>query len=962
MRRIGRHAYIRAMHFRTLALAGAALAAVTSPVSAQTAPPTASASAAAPVSQLVRSVDIPFEQFTLPNGLRVVVHTDRKAPVVAVSVWYDVGSKHEPTGKTGFAHLFEHLMFNGSENAPGEFFEPLKNVGATDYNGTTSYDRTNYFETVPTAALDRALFLESDRMGYLLGAITQAKLDEQRGVVQNEKRQGDNQPYGLLRYKLPGGLFPVGHPYHHTTIGSMADLDAASLEDVKNWFRNHYGPNNAVLVLAGDVDVATARAKVERYFGAIPRGPASVARPAPLAALPAPVTEVIRDRVAAPLVTRSWSVPGLNEADAAALEVAGGVLGGLSSSRLDNALVRGEKLAVRVSAGNRAFAEVGAFSVTAIARPGVDQALLERRLAEITADFIRTGPTADEVNRYVTGVVANRVAGLESVGGFGGKAVALAEGALYSKDPGFYKKRLQALAAQTPESVRAAMNRWLTRPAYALAIVPGEPEAYQNAAVAQPVAKAPDTPFRGTRGPLPAVGDVASLSFPAVKRAKLRNGIEVVYAQRTAVPITQAVLSFDAGVAADVPGKLGTQALTLAVMDEGTTTLDSIGLAEAKERLGADIGAGASNDRTTLALEVPSANLQPALDLFADVARNPAFAEAEVQRVKQQQLAGIAQELTSPQGLAGRVLPPLINGPDSPYAKAQGQGDPRAVEALTRADLVAFRDAWLRPDKAKIFVTSDRPLEEVLPALDRRFGDWRATGAAGTKNFGAGRPGAPKIVLVDRPGGPQSLILAALPTGLKGTDDLLAVQTANDALGGSFLSRINTDLRETRGWSYGARGSFSPAEYAAPYIVSAPVQADKTGPSIASLKNDVAEFVSTKPLTQAEFDRAITGAVRALSGNFETSGAVLGAMQANDLYRRPDDYYARITQRYRAMTREQLDREIRRVIDPDKLIWVVVGDAKAVRPQLDSLGLPVEVIPAAAVAGGAAAPARTAAK
>ena len=949
------------MKSKTLALTGVALSLLVSPVAAQTAP--AASSAAAPVSQLVRSVDIPYQQFTLANGLRVIVHTDRKAPVVAVSVWYDVGSKHEPAGKTGFAHLFEHLMFNGSENAPGEFFEPLKNVGATDYNGTTSYDRTNYFETVPTAALDRALFLESDRMGYLLGAITQAKLDEQRGVVQNEKRQGDNQPYGLLRYKLPGGLFPVGHPYNHTTIGSMADLDAASLDDVKNWFRDNYAPNNAVLVLAGDVDLATARTKVQKYFGAIPRGRASVKRPAPIAALPAPVNETMRDRVAAPLVTRSWSVPGLNDDDAAALEVAGGVLGGLSSSRLDNALVRQDKLAVQVSAGNRAFAEVGAFSVTAVARPGVDQALLERRLDAVVADFVRTGPTADEVNRYVTGVVANRVAGLESVGGFGGKAVALAEGALYSNDPGFYKKRLQALGRQTPETVRAAMNRWLTRPVYAFAIVPGAREAYQDAAApaAKPVAKAPDTPFQGTRGPLPAVGDVAGLSFPAVRRARLKNGIEVVYAQRTAVPITQAVLSFDAGVAADVPGKLGTQALTLAVMDEGTTTLDSIRLAEAKERLGADIGAGASNDRTTLSLEVPSANLQPALDLFADVARNPAFAEAEVQRVKQQQLAGIAQELTSPQGLAGRVLPPLIHGPASPYAKAQGGGDPRAVAALTRADLVAFRDAWLRPDKAKLFVTSDRPLEEVLPALDRRFGDWRATGTAGSKNFAAGQPSAPKIVLIDRPDSPQSLILAALPTPLKGTDDLLAVQTANDALGGSFLSRINTDLRETRGWSYGARGSFAQAEYAAPYIVSAPVQADKTGPSIASLKVDVAEFVTTKPLTQVEFDRAITGAVRSLSGNFETSGAVLGAMQSNDLYKRPDDYYARITQRYRAMTRDQLDGAIRRVIVPDRLVWVVVGDAKVVRPQLDSLGLPVEVIPAAAVAGGATPPARTAA-
>jgi predicted Zn-dependent peptidase len=474
------------------------------------------------------------------------------------------------------------------------------------------------------------------------------------------------------------------------------------------------------------------------------------------------------------------------------------------------------------------------------------------------------------------------------------------------------------------------------------------------------VVKAPEAAMKGTRGPLPGVGAVAGLEFPAVERTRLRNGIELVYARRTAVPVTQMVLSFDAGVAADVAGKLGTQALTLAMMNEGTTTLDSIRLAEAKERLGAGIGTGATADRTTLSLEVPSANLNPALDLFADVARNPAFADAEIARVKNQQLAGIAQELTSPQGLAGRVLPPLVYGAASPYAKSQGGGDPRAVAALTRADLVAFREAWLRPDKAKLFVVSDRPLAEVAAALDMRFGDWRATGAAGRKAFGQGTPSGPRIVLIDRPDSPQSLIAAGLPTTLKGTDDLLGYQVANDALGGSFLSRINTDLRETKNWSYGVRGSFAVAEFAGPYIISAPVQADKTGPSIAALKADIAEFVSTRPLTQAEFDRAVTGAVRALSGTFETSGAVLGAMQGNDLYRRPDDYYATIAAKYRGLTRDALDASIRGVVDPDRFVWVVVGDAKVVRPQLDSLGLPVEVIPAARVAGGATVPATAA--
>jgi predicted Zn-dependent peptidase len=935
------------MTFKSFALAGAASLVLVTPAVAQMTKPV-------PAAQLVRQVDIPYQQFTLPNGLRVIVHTDRKAPIVAVSVWYDVGAKHEPKGSTGFAHLFEHLMFNGSENAPDDFFEPLKQVGATDFNGTTNSDRTNYFQTVPTAALERALFLESDRMGYLLGAVTQAKLDEQRGVVQNEKRQGDNQPYGLVQYKVIEGLFSPDHPYGHSTIGSMADLDAASLDTVKDWFRDNYGPNNAVLVLAGDVDLATARTLVTKYFGAIPRGKRSVTRPAPVPTLAAPKAEVMKDRVAATMITRNWAIPGSADPDSTALDVAASVLGGLASSRLDNALVKGDKTVVSVGAFAGGGAQVGNFGIRAIVRPGADAAAVNARMDQIMADFLRDGPTVDEVNRVVTTRAASTIEGLESVGGFGGKAVALAQGELFYNDPSFYKKRLALLAAQTPASVKAAANKWLTRPVYQLTVERGERDKYEEARVpaVAAVKKAPETPVKGTRGPLPPVGQITGLTFPAVQRTRLKNGIELVYAQRTAVPVTQVALAFDAGTAADVPTKLGTQTLTLSMMDEGTAKLNSIQFAEAKERLGADIGTSSSLDRTTLSLDVPSANLRPALDLFADVARAPAFDDKELARVKNQQLASIAQELTNPQGLVGRVVPKLIYGSASPYAKAQGAGDPRAVASLTRADLVAFQQAWLRPDKAKFFVVSDRPLAEVKAALDGEFGDWTATGAAGVKDFSAPlAPSAPKIVLIDRPDSPQSVIVGAVPTALKGTGDLVPIQTANDALGGGFLGRINMDLREKKGWSYGARGGLQTAAEAAPYVITAPVQADKTGPSLAAARENVVNFLGKEPMTTAEFTRAINGAVNALPGTYETSGAVLAAMMSNDLYKRPDDYQTTLAQRYRGYTLSQLNGAIQGAVDPSKTVWVVVGDAKVVRPQLDSLGLPVEVVPAASVAG-----------
>ncbi len=899
----------------------------------------------APVSSLLSQVNIPHQQFTLKNGLRVIVHTDRKAPVVAVSIWYDVGSKHEPKGKTGFAHLFEHLMFNGSENSPGDFFQPLQTMGATDYNGTTWFDRTNYFQTVPASALERTLWLESDRMGYLLGAVTQEKLDNQRGVVQNEKRQGDNQPYGLVEDAQTAAMVPPDHPYGHRTIGSMADLDSASMDDVRAWFRLHYGPNNAVLVLAGDVDVATAKPMVERWFGAIARGPQQTPIKVSVPTLPAAKAETIKDRVANVRLYRNWKVPGIDNKDSVALDVAASVLGGLASSRLDNALVREEKLAVSVTTGNQSFAQLGDFEVTVDVRPGVDPATAAKRLDEIIADLIKSGPSTDEVQRVVMRTVSGRIAGLEQVGGFGGKAVALAEGALYKHDSNLYKEQMQQLAAMTPATVKAAMGRWLTRPVYALTVQPGERVPYQDAKGA-PVTKAAAALTPIARPTAPKMGAIADLHFPAVTHSTLSNGIELVYAQRTAVPVTQISISLDAGQTADPRDRLGTQSLMLGLMDEGAAGLSSRQIAEAQERLGATISARASMDRTNLSLWSLSANLVPSLSLFADIVQKPDFADAEVARLRNQQLARIAAELKQPGGLAGRVLPGVLFGPSHPYGiPSSGSGDVSVVSKLTRADMIAFHQAWVRPDKAKIFVVSNLPLSDVKTALERRFGQWTAKGQAGSKPVATAIPApTPRIILIDRPDSPQSLILGGQVLPLKGTDDLDTLLVANENLGTSFLSRLNMDLRESKGWSYGVRGTVGRLLNNVSYAVSAPVQADKTGESIFALLADMKEFLGPKGTTTEEFDRTINGDIRELPGSFEQSAAVLQAMQTNNLYGRPDNYFDSSASRYRAMTREGLDKAIRAVVKPEQFVWVVVGDAKIVKPQLDKVGLPVEQV------------------
>ena len=936
-------------------LAGASLlAACAATPAAEIAPPPAAAEAAppapaepAPIPALIEQVAIPHQEFQLANGLTVLVHTDRKAPVVGVATWYNVGSKDEPKGKTGFAHLFEHLMFNGSENLPGDYFEYLQQIGATDYNGTTSFDRTNYFQTVPTGALDRALFMESDRMGYLLGAITQGKLDNQRGVVQNEKRQGDNQPGGLVFYEILENLFPEGHPYHHTTIGSMADLDRASLGDVKTWFRNRYGPNNAVLVLAGDIDAATARPLVEKYFGSIARGPVNTPAAADVPTLAAPKSEVMKDRVAATTVSRYWPMPGLLDRQLVALDVGGSVLGGLASSRLDNILVRDEKTAVSVSAGLYAMQRVGIFFVQATVKPGVDPAVVEKRLDEIIAQYVAEGPNADEVARAATREVSTRIRGLEEVGGFGGKAVTLAEGKVFANDSDFYRKTLANYATITPAEVKGAMAQWLTKPAFSLRLEPGDrPDYAESKAVAAKPTKGGDKITVTTKREIPPLASMHELDFPDVQHVTLSNGVQLHYAQRTAVPVTQMAMQFNAGYAADQPTARGLQSLTLSLLDEGTTTKSSQQIAEEQERLGAEISAGGTSDRSTVSMSALSANLGPSLDLLSDIIHNPAFAPAELERVRTQTLTAIQQQLKDPNAMAARALPVLLYGETHPYGST-GVGDLTSVQKFTRDDLLAFQQTWLRPDNLEVFVVSDRPLQEVQAEIDRRFGHWQAPAVPlGQKQFAAApvRPTSPRIVLIDRPQSPQSVIVAGQITPVDPRGDITALTSANDVIGGNFLARINMDLRETKGWSYGVNGRVSINERSVPYIISAPVQADRTGESIAALATNYRDFLTSKGTTDEELKRIIANNIQQLPGRFESSSAVLQGMITNDLLGRPDNYFETLAPRYRAQTRASLDEAFRGAVLPEGFVWVVVGDAAKIRPQLEKLKMPIEVI------------------
>jgi predicted Zn-dependent peptidase len=874
---------------------------------------------------------IPYEKFTLENGLTVVVHTDRKAPIVAVNLWYHVGSKNEQAGKTGFAHLFEHLMFQGSEHYDDEYFKPFEQVGATSMNGTTSFDRTNYFQNVPTTALDLALWMESDRMGHLLGVVTQPRLDEQRGVVKNEKRQGENRPYGRVSEIVFRASFPPGHPYRTLPIGSMADLDAATLDDVREWFRAYYGAANAVLVLAGDIDVATARAKAEKYFGHIAPGPA-ITRPGLwIAARTDSRRETMHDQVAQPRWQRYWNTPPDNTRDSEYLGLVGEILGGGKTSRLYERLVYRERLADSVAAGQSPLEIAGLFTLSADVKQGVPVARVEAAMMEELQRFIDQGPTKAELERARIAIRAGFIRGLERIGGFGGKADVLASCEVYAGDPGCYRQSLDWIEAAKPADLQRVARQWLSQGDYTLEVLP---QPAYTAAATDVVDRKP--------GP-PVTSEFPDIVFPQLQRARLSNGIPVIIATRPGVPVARVSLMFDGGFVGDQGRKPGTASFAMSLLDEGAGKLDSLAIADRAERLGAQITSAAGLDTAFAAVSMLTDQADPSLALLADVVRRPRFPQHEIERVRKEWIAGIAREKMSPDSLALRVLPPLLYGAGHPYAiPFSGSGTEASVSALTRDDLAAYQRDFLRPDNATIIVTGAVTPATILPLLERHFGDWqppagasppRAAIAAATGSSGT------RVYLLDRPGAPQTSILAGqlLPSSF--APDRIELNTANEVLGGTFTSRINMNLREDKHWSYGARSSLTETRGQRPWLLSAPVQTDKTVESIREIRRELADVLAAKPITADEVDKIRSRDVRALSGQYETNAAVSGAIGDIVRFGRPDDYVRTLQSLLEAQTDAGVRQAAAQAFRPDSLTWIIVGDLSKIEAPIRELGL-----------------------
>ncbi|MGZ8921277.1 MAG: M16 family metallopeptidase, partial [Limisphaerales bacterium] len=579
---------------------------------------------------LPKVIDITYKKYVLKNGLTLIVHEDRKAPIVAVNVWYHVGSKNEKPGRTGFAHLFEHLMFNGSENFNDDFFKALDQVGASGANGTTNEDRTNYFENAPKNALDFLLWLESDRMGHFAGAISQERLDEQRGVVQNEKRQGENQPYGRAYELITKSTYPANHPYSWTVIGSMEDLNAASLDDVKDWFRTYYGAANSVLVVAGDVNPDEVHAEVQKYFGDIPSGPPISKHENWIAKRSGSQRQIMQDRVPQARIYKVWNVPQFKSEEADYLDLFSSLLTSGKNSRLYNRLVYKDQIATSVSAYLDAR-EIGSqFHIVATARPGEDLAKLERILDEELNNLIKDGPSKKELERVKIESLSSFIRGAERIGGFGGKSDILAMNQVYADDPDYYKVSVNRVREATPDKIRKVAQTWLTDGVYTLEVHPFPEFAIAKSDV--------------DRSKLPVLGEVPDTKFPELQRAQLKNGLKVILAERHSIPVVTFSMILDAGYAADSFGIPGTAKLAMNMLDEGTKSRSALEISEQLQLLGANMGAGSGLDTSSVFLSALKANLADSLELYADVILNPSFPQDELDRLKKQQIDAIQRE------------------------------------------------------------------------------------------------------------------------------------------------------------------------------------------------------------------------------------------------------------------------------------------------------------------------------
>lgn len=853
--------------------------------------PAANSQATSNESSQGASADIPkikFEKYTLPNGMQIILHVDRKLPMVHVNNWYHVGSKNERVGRTGFAHLFEHMMFEGSKDANSKYFGFVEKAGANLFeggvNGTTSQDRTNFFESVPSGSLEYVLWLESDRLATLTDVLTKQKLDNERDIVKNERRQGlENQPYGRAFMLISENVFPSGHPYAHDVIGSHEDLTAASVDDVNGFFHTYYSPNNLSLAITGDFDPAEAKRLIEKYYASIPPGPALDRPKHWVPKLTAEKVIDVKDHIPQERTYFAWPSPAFFDPDDANLELASFILTDGLSSRLNKSLVYDKQICSDVVSFQNSLEIAGEFVIWVTARPGASLSEAERITSEEISRLAKEGPTAEELSRAKTKWEFQYVTGLERIGGFGGKADLLNTYNVYLGDPDKFADDVERHRSATTESVRLAAAKWLDTTNRV--VIRFHPESWQA-----------DTQVQVDRSKQPGLGADRPFLAPEVKSAKLENGMQLFVVERSDLPKVAVRLAARAGSMADPQGKEGLASLTAQVMKRGTTTKNAIDLDDALGNLGTSLNSSATSEIAVVNLEVLKRNLAPALGVIADIAMHPDFPSDELERQRKLRLAELSEAENAPGAISARVSPMLLYGRNHPYGRPT-DGYPSSVEKISDEDLKHFHETNWTPGGSALIFVGDITLAEATDLAQRSFGTWKGAAPKAIEVLPPSPAGPGKIFLINHPDAAQTVVAEILPGPARNLPAYHSFILANEIWGGAAGARLGMNIREDKGYSYGVFSFPAPNQKYTMWRASGGVQTDKTKESVVEFEKELKNIAGEKPVSEKELDDARHTLVRGYAQQFESMDRVAEQIQEllalglpmSELQREPDE-------------------------------------------------------------------------
>jgi zinc protease len=905
--------------------------------------------AAKPAMTKQAALEVPalkFEKYKLDNGLEVIFSEDHRLPMVAVNLWYHVGPANELPGRTGFAHLFEHMMFEGSKHVPGNtHFHLLEAAGASDINGTTDFDRTNYFETLPANQLELALWLESDRMGYLPDQLDQANLSNQQDVVRNERRQSlENSPYGIVEEGLYHQLFPKEHPYYGEVIGSHADIQSAKLEDVRNFFKLYYAPNNASLAIVGDFNPAKARELVEKYFGPLKRGEEVPKIKAHTPAIASERRAVVQDNVQLPRVYLAWLTSPIYKPGDAEADLAATVLGGGKSSRLYKKLVYEKQIALDVSVNQQSLMLGSVFEVQATAKPGVKPEELEKAIDGELAAFSKTGPTAEELARARNVIETQIIERLETLGGFGGVADRLNRYNHFLGTPDFLAADIGRYESASIEAVQAFAQGQLGKNQRAVVYgVPGKQDL--GAEVPTPKAEQKGAGKAGGeavnteaewRKEQPKPGPAGMLHLPVPEQFKLANGLKVLYTERPGLPVVAASLVIKAGNGENPVERPGLASMTARMLQQGTKSRSALQIADRAADLGAALGTRSSTDSSSVSAQSLSRSFPEALELLADVALHPSFPQAEIERVRSERLAALVQEKDEGFAVALRVAATALYGAHHTYGFPDS-GTADSIKAISRDDLAHFWEQNYFPNDAALIVTGNIKLSALKPLVEKYFGEWKAGKPAAPAN-GAPETTAARLILVDKAGAPQTTLVCFSGGLARSTPDYVPVEVMNTDLGGLFSSRINMNLREQHGYTYGAGSFFNYHRSPGLFAAYSEVRTDVTAPATAEIFNELRRMRDTV-MTPAELLLSKDSIARSLPGRFERGTDASGTFAELFTYDLPLDYYAKFPDAVNAVTAEQAQAVAQKYVLPEKIIVVAVGDRSKIEEDMKKLNL-----------------------